>query len=40
MIVSREHRPTSVWVLHAQKKAMSTFSDLCGLGPKRKDRIA
>jgi hypothetical protein len=40
MIVSRERRPASVRVLRVEKKTLSTFSDVCGLGPECKQRIA
>src|SRR5215469_6247502 len=40
MIVSRERRPTPVWILRMQKKTVTTVSDVCSLGPKRKHRIA
>lgn len=40
MIISYEHRPAPIWILRAQQENLGTLSDVCGLSPKRKQRIA
>src|SRR5262249_41526994 len=40
MVISRERRPAPVGILRLQKKTVTTVPDVCGLGPKRKHRIA
>jgi hypothetical protein len=40
VVVSSERRPASVWILRLQQKTVSPVSDVCGLRPKRKHRIA
>src|SRR5215469_15071968 len=40
IVIFRERRPAPVWILRIEKKSVTMVLDVCGLGPKRKHRIA